>query len=329
MDTPSRELAVALDVQAATPPTAPFLHLTTLWIQITGTWCNLRCTHCINASGPTDPWLPSMDTRSIRRAIQEAETLGVKEIYFTGGEPFLHPEILPLLKDSLAVAPTSVLTNGTRIDVRMAAALARLAEGAAYSLDIRVSLDDVDEQRKRPHRGRGAWRNAVRAIQLLAERGILPIVTATELLSGHREASDAGMYQQFRDFLRSLGITKARVKVLPVFAAGRLVGMRNVRLTEADLDDLDRSRLQCADARVVAADGVYTCTPARSSLACSERSCRTDTSSTPSDRPRSTIRPVLRAMRRACRAEPNERYAPRLTEHGHVVQLTGASSALA
>ena len=38
--------------------------------------------------------------------------LGVKEIYFTGGEPFLHPEILALLKDSLAIVPTSVLTNG-------------------------------------------------------------------------------------------------------------------------------------------------------------------------------------------------------------------------
>jgi molybdenum cofactor biosynthesis enzyme MoaA len=73
-----------------------------------------------------------MDARSIRHAIREAETLGVKEICFTGREPFLHPEILPLLTDSLAVAPTSVLTNGTRIDVRMAAALARLAGEAAF-----------------------------------------------------------------------------------------------------------------------------------------------------------------------------------------------------
>jgi hypothetical protein len=177
----------------------------------------------------------------------------------TSPERFLHPEILSLLKDALTVAPTSVLTNGTLIDVRMAAALAQLAGEAAYSLDIRVSLDDVDEERNDRIRGRGAWRNAVRAIQLLAERGILPIVTATELLSGHDEASGAGMYQQFRDFLRSLGITKPRVKILPVFAAGRLVGTKNARLTEADLDDFDRSRLQCADARVVAADGVYAC----------------------------------------------------------------------
>ena len=259
MNTPPPRPPLTLDVKTGTAPTAPFLRLTTLWVQITGTWCNLRCTHCINASGPTDPWLPSMDTDRTRDAIREAETLGVKEIYFTGGEPFLHPEILPLLKDALAVAPTSVLTNGTRIDVRMADALARLAGAAAYSLEMRVSLDDVDEARNDGIRGRGAWKNAVRAIRLLADRGLLPIVTATEVLSGHDDAPGAGTYQPFRDFLRSLGIEKPRVKILPVFPAGRRAGTKAVRLNEADLDGFDRSRLQCADARVVAAGGVYAC----------------------------------------------------------------------
>ena len=46
----------------AAPPAAPaatvaFRHLTALWVQITGTFCNLQCVHCINASGPREPWL--------------------------------------------------------------------------------------------------------------------------------------------------------------------------------------------------------------------------------------------------------------------------------
>src|SRR5215813_6696125 len=65
----------------------PFSHLSTLWIQVTGTWCNLQCLHCINASGPKDPWLKSLDTETVKRYITEAESSGVKEIYFTGGEP--------------------------------------------------------------------------------------------------------------------------------------------------------------------------------------------------------------------------------------------------
>src|SRR4029078_10814735 len=94
----------------ADAPRAPFLRLSALWIQITGTWCNLECVHCINASGPADPWLKPVPPEVVRRALREAKDLGVREIYFTGGEPFLHAEMLALLGDALEVAPTTVLT---------------------------------------------------------------------------------------------------------------------------------------------------------------------------------------------------------------------------
>ena len=99
-------LPVAMIKPVGTPagraPIAPFVGLATLWVQITGTWCNLECRHCINASGPKSPWLKPLDAATIARAIREAEAAGVKEIYFTGGEPFLHGEILPLLELALA-----------------------------------------------------------------------------------------------------------------------------------------------------------------------------------------------------------------------------------
>jgi AdoMet-dependent heme synthase len=72
-------------------PAAPFLRLSTLWVQVTGTWCNLACPHCVNASGPTAPWLAPLDAGVARQAIRDAEDVGVRDIYFTGGEPFLHP----------------------------------------------------------------------------------------------------------------------------------------------------------------------------------------------------------------------------------------------
>src|ERR1700736_4717302 len=122
---------------AAPAPEAPFLGLSTLWVQITGTWCNLECRHCINASGPRAPWLKPLDAETIRRAIGEAEQAGVKEIYFTGGEPFLHGEILPVLERALQVAPTTVLTNGTLIGPAEADTLAAMAAAARYSLEIR------------------------------------------------------------------------------------------------------------------------------------------------------------------------------------------------
>jgi AdoMet-dependent heme synthase len=239
-------------------PSAPFLRLSALWIQITGTWCNLECTHCINASGPAEPWLKPISPELAREALREADLLGVKEIYFTGGEPFLHGEILALLADALAVAPTTVLTNGTLIDEVMADRLAALARAAVYSLEIRVSLDDTDPEKNDRIRGAGAFDKAVRAIQLLHMRGLLPIVTATEITS-HEHAGEPRMYDRFRGFLGALGIEKPRVKIMPVFALGRSSRSGGRRLTEEDLEGFDRGTLQCSESRVVADGGVYAC----------------------------------------------------------------------
>jgi sulfatase maturation enzyme AslB (radical SAM superfamily) len=239
-------------------PVAPFLRLSALWIQVTGTWCNLECAHCINASGPTAPWLKPIAPEIARNAIREADELGVKEIYFTGGEPFLHGEILALLADALAVAPTTVLTNGTLIDPAMADRLAGLARGAAYSLEIRVSLDDTDPEKNDRIRGAGAFDKAVYAIQLLHERGLLPIVTATEITS-HEHAGGRGMYERFRGFLAGLGVEKPRVKIMPVFALGRSRREGGRCLTEENLEGFDRAALQCSESRVVADGGVYAC----------------------------------------------------------------------
>lgn len=248
-------MAGAPAVQA---PLAPFLGLSALWIQLTGTWCNLECVHCINASGPRAPWLKPLDASTARRAIRESGELGVKEIYFTGGEPFLHRDVLALLADALEVAPTTVLTNGTTVDEALADTLAGLAARSAYSLEIRVSLDDTDSERNDRIRGRGAWAEAVRAIRLLDARGLLPIVTATEILSGEYPPG-GGTYERFRDFLLSLGIRRPRVKIMPVFALGRLARLDGERLTDEALEGFDRGRLQCAEARVVADGGVYAC----------------------------------------------------------------------
>jgi len=158
------------------PPaaTVAFRHLAALWVQITGTLCNLQCVHCINASGPREPWLPPLPADTARRHIAEAAALGVKEIYLTGGEPFLHPEIMPLLAFALERAPTTVLTNGTLITDAVAAALAALAARARYSLEIRVSLDDPDRARNDALRGPRAFDRALRAIRRLDARGLLP-----------------------------------------------------------------------------------------------------------------------------------------------------------
>ena len=234
-------------------PRVPFVALSALWLALAGTLCNLRCTHCLNASGPDEPWLAPLDGVAARLAIADAERLGVREIYLTGGEPFLHREILPLLEDCLAVAATTVLTNGTVMSDPLADALAALARTSRYSLEIRVSLDAPDAPANDRVRGAGTWQRAVKTIQTLDARGLLPIVTATDIVG------TLDMYERFRALLTGLGIAKPRVKILPVFAVGRAAATSDAPLSEGDLDGFDRTMLQCAESRAVTADGVYAC----------------------------------------------------------------------
>ena len=232
--------------------TVPLRHLGAAWIQITGTWCNLECVHCLNASGPRDPWLAPMDAADVERHVEAAARLGAREVYFTGGEPFLHPRIMPLIAHALDRLPATVLTNGTLITEAVADELGALAARSRYSLEIRVSLDDPDREANDRVRGRGAFDRALRAIVRLDRRGLPAILTATEI------GASGGLYDRLRRLLLDAGITRPRIKLLPVFPVGR-VGTIGTPPEEDDLEGFDRARLSCADSRAVTAEGVYAC----------------------------------------------------------------------
>jgi MoaA/NifB/PqqE/SkfB family radical SAM enzyme len=233
--------------------TVPLQRLSAVWIQVTGTWCNLSCTHCLNASGPVDPWLAPMAAADVERHVDEAARLGSREVYLTGGEPFLHPHILELLAYALDRLPTTVLTNGTLVGERVADRLAELAARARYSLEVRVSLDDPDRAANDRVRGRGAFDKALGAIARLHRRGLPAILTATDL-----GTSGTDLYARLRGLLVEAGVAKPRVKLLPLFPVGRRANGATPP-DAAEIEGFDLERLQCADSRTVTADGIYAC----------------------------------------------------------------------
>lgn len=237
-------------------PAAPFGELRGVWFQVTGTLCNLTCRHCFNASGPRAPWLASLDGDVVRRSIAEAVALGARELYFTGGEPFLHPEILALLAEALAVAPATVLTNGTLVDDGLADRLAALAEASPYSLEVRVSVDGDTPEAHDAIRGRGTFERALGAVRRLDVRGLPPIVTATDLAPA---GADPSLYDRLRARLLGAGVRRPRIKILPALPLGRLAARAGRCLTAEDLEGFDPALLQCSHTRAVAAGGVYAC----------------------------------------------------------------------
>lgn len=235
------------------------LWLDTLWLQVTGTRCNIACRHCFVSCGPKSETHALMTLEQVESALETAEAKGVRAIWFTGGEPFLHPEILELIDRALAVGPLGILTNGMLIDEPMAEALGERSRSSPYSLEIRVSLDGATEKQNDRIRGRGVFGKTTRGIANLARAGVPALVAVSQV---DEEPVDR---EVLLDVLRNAGVERPRIKWIPPFRIGREArrgrGYEDwERLTPEDVAHPETPhRIQCGTARMVTAEGVWPC----------------------------------------------------------------------
>ncbi|MBE0602377.1 MAG: radical SAM protein [Deltaproteobacteria bacterium] len=244
-------------------PECPFLGLDTLWIQAAGLACNLRCAHCFNASGPGNREMEPLSSEEVRALLDEAEAAGVRDVVFTGGEPFLLPDMADIGADAVLRFPVTILTNGTLLSGRTVDRLAKAAGGSRFSLEIRISLDAPAEEANDAIRGKGSFAKTVEGAARLEAAGILPIVTAVRL------RKDDGLPEEeelegFEGAMRAAGIRKPRVKFLPVFRIGREEERGggyadSDRVTGELLDLLGADNLLCSTARLATSRGVWPC----------------------------------------------------------------------
>jgi molybdenum cofactor biosynthesis enzyme MoaA len=121
----------------------------------------------------------------------EAMGLGVKDIFITGGEPFLLEEIGEILIACAAAAPTTVLTNGMLFTGRRAETLQALPRDRIV---LQISLDSATPDRHDFHRGAGTWSRTREGIQCARELGFRVRLAAT--ISNDAEADE---FRQFLD----------------------------------------------------------------------------------------------------------------------------------
>jgi MoaA/NifB/PqqE/SkfB family radical SAM enzyme len=236
-------------------------HLDQLWFQVAGTLCNLTCAHCFICCSPQNHSFGFLSLDEVRRRLEESVPLGVKEYYFTGGEPFLHPQMTEILALALRYGPATVLTNGTVLKGEWLAALRAAEDASPYSLEFRVSIDGCSAEMNDPVRGEGTFARAMRGVQKLVEHGFLPIITAARVWPLEQ---DRAVIDGFLRLLREAGYDRPRLKILPTLQLGaeeqRTRGyLPTERLTGAMLDDYDRGQLVCHTSRVVTDRGVHVC----------------------------------------------------------------------
>ncbi len=236
--------------------------LNELWFH-TGTACNLACPFCLEGSKPGDDRLQLLRLKDAAPFIEEALTLGTKQISFTGGEPFVNKEIVPILEYALRHRPCLVLTNGTEPLLKRVKQLERFKNGT-YALSFRVSLDFPDAVRHDAGRGQGMFASALAGLRKLHEMGFQ--VSVASQLSSSKAAADTSA--AFMDIFRDAGLPENLPLVYfpefhppgasistPRITAGCLAGY----LTEES-----RRSFMCAFSKMVVKVGgrmkVYACT---------------------------------------------------------------------
>ena len=241
-------------------PAQPFHGLDELWLQVAGTFCNLTCRHCFVTCGPAEARHAMMTRPEVAARVAEALSLGVREVYLTGGEPFLNPELEGIVEDTLAHTPVTILTNGTLFTERRLAWLARTTEASRHSLELRISLDGLEAAAHDAFRGAGAWARTMAGLRALVAVGLEPIVTVTQTTAEDRRAFAARALAA----LQAEGVPRARLKLLPMFRLGRQAANLDDDAVEPTLATLpaeafDPHRLQCGHARAVTSRGVFVC----------------------------------------------------------------------
>lgn len=147
--------------------------LDTLWIN-TGTLCNLACVNCYIESTPSNDRLVYITAAEVGEYLDEIEreNLGTSEIGFTGGEPFMNPDLIPMMGDALARGHrVLLLTNAMRPMEKKADEFLALKDAYGDKLEVRVSIDHYTQTLHEKERGPRAWKPMIKGLKWLSEHG--------------------------------------------------------------------------------------------------------------------------------------------------------------
>ncbi len=205
-----------------------------LWLY-TNFHCNLACDYCCVASSPRAE-RRELGLDRILRLVDQAAAWGVGELYLTGGEPFLLPDIAPIVRGCTEALPTTLLTNGMLF---RGPGLRSLRAMPRERFALQISLDSATPEVHDSHRGAGSWARAVAGIKTALAEGFRVRVAATVV------APTPATLSELRTFLDDLQIPRTDQVVRPVALEG--VAEAGVRLTRESL----------VPEVTVTADGVY------------------------------------------------------------------------
>lgn len=172
----------------------------TLWFN-TGTLCNIECANCYIASSPTNDALIYITAQEVQEYLDQITVRGwpVREIAFTGGEPFMNPQMIDMTGAALAGGyDVLILTNAMRPMMRKTMQQGLLRLNAAYpgKLTLRISVDHYRPDLHDTERGAGAFEKTLKGMRWLRDNGIRMAVAGRSVFADS-EAESRNGYADF------------------------------------------------------------------------------------------------------------------------------------
>ncbi len=174
----------------------PLMSATTLWFN-TGTLCNIECLNCYIESSPTNDALVYITTAEVVEYLDQIKTRNwaTTEIAFTGGEPFMNPDMIDMARVSLERGyDVLILTNAMLPMMRKTVRAGLLDLQAKYQdrLTLRVSLDHFKSENHDTERGKGSYDVTIKGMQWLRDNGIKMAVAGRTVWGDSDTESRAG-----------------------------------------------------------------------------------------------------------------------------------------
>lgn len=168
----------------------------TLWFN-TGTLCNIECENCYILSSPTNDALVYLSEPEVGQYLDQIAERAwpIREIGFTGGEPFMNPQMIAMTRTALTRGfEVLILTNAMLPMMRksMRAGLQELEAAYPGKMTLRVSLDHFSAQHHDEERGSGSFAKTIKGMCWLRDTGIKMAVAGRSLWGESEADSRAG-----------------------------------------------------------------------------------------------------------------------------------------
>lgn len=186
------------------------VNLTTLWFN-TGTRCNLQCQNCYIESSPTNDELLFITTAEVETYLNEieSESLNTKKISFTGGEPFLNKDMLPIISLCLQRGfEVLILTNAYRAIDRYISELDALNQTYPNKLMLRVSLDHYTADIHEQERGSKTFTKTMQTFKKLHDSGFNVSIAGRSLADESMQDALLGYQKTLDAFKISLTVAE-------------------------------------------------------------------------------------------------------------------------